>query len=166
MANDRIVSNDLERRPGNGSPRAIVTRRGEGEPVPAALGSVARDAIDHATIILRDTAAIAKLEGEKIVDRAVKDVAPKVAFGAVAAISGFVGLVFALIAIFIGLGEVIPSVAWRLVIFAVAFFAVAIAGAVLAGKRRETSTERRIRESMPGAPVPEHHRREERHAAV
>ena len=53
---------------------------------------------------------------------------------AIAAMFGFVGMIFGLIAIFIALGEVIPSVAARLGIYTALFLGIAAVGGFLAAR--------------------------------
>lgn len=121
----------------------------EHEQAPA-LGSVARDAIDHVTVIVRDTAEIARLKVEHVADRVKRDLASRVAWGAVAATFGVVGSILLLIAIFIGLGAIIESVAWRLAIYAIVFLGIAIVGAMLATRhKREDEVREPIRPAAP-----------------
>lgn len=104
----------------------------------AGLGEVARDVVDHAQVIARDALAIGKLEARRAVDRAktqARDAAPRIAFGAVAGVAALVGVVLLLIAIFIALGDPIPSVGWRLAIFGIFFLVVAVIAAIFAGSR-------------------------------
>lgn len=99
---------------------------------PVGLGDVAKAAVEHLKLIVDDSVALGKLEARRVVlkaEQTAKDVAPRVAVGALAATLGFAGVVLALVALFIGLGEVIPSVTVRLVIFAATFLALAAAGA-------------------------------------
>lgn len=133
--------------------RSLSTRRERPAPrqselPPAGLGEVARDVVDHAQVIARDALAIAKLEARRSVGRAtdrVKEAAPRIAFGAVAGVTALVGAVLLLIAIFIGLGDAVPSVGWRLAIFGIFFLVVAVISAIFAGsheKRREEAPGR------------------------
>jgi len=126
-----------------------------------ALAAVARDAIDVASELVRDGVALGRLEAQ----RAISEFLPRVVWGGVTLVCGAVGAVLAVIAIMIGLGAVIPSVAWRLAILAAALFVVTFFGAVrvmrprdgvgvtsrrVAEKEPET-TERHAREGEPGA---------------
>jgi putative superfamily III holin-X len=125
--------------------RAPLARRERPPPrqseLPAAgLGEVARDVVDHAQVIARDALAIAKLEAKRTVDRAktrARDVGPKIAFGAVAGVTALAGVIFLLIAIFIALGDPIPSVGWRMAIFGIFFLVVAVIAALFAGSHEE-----------------------------
>jgi hypothetical protein len=125
----------------NGRSQGAVERRPEAgidepEATPG-LGDVVRDAIDHVAVIVGDSIALGKLETKRMVgqvEQTAKDVVPRVVIGAVAAMFGFVGAVFALIAIFVALGEVIPSVAVRLAIYAAAFLVLAAAGGFFAAR--------------------------------
>lgn len=127
--------------------RALSPRRERPPPAPrqselpaANLGEVARDVVDHAQVIARDALAIGKLEVRRAADRArtrAREVVPRIAFGAVAGVAALVGLVFLLIAIFIALGDPIPSVGWRMAIFGVVFLVVAVIAAIFAGSHEE-----------------------------
>ncbi len=112
------------------------------EPPAPNLGEVARDVVDHAQIIARDALAIGKLEARRAVDRVrtrARDVAPRIAFGAIAGVAALVGLVFLLIAIFIALGDPVPSVGWRTAIFGTFFLVTAGIAAVFAGSPEKHS---------------------------
>ncbi len=104
--------------------------------------------VDHAQVIARDALAIAKLEARRTVERATgraKEAAPRIAFGAIAAASALVAAVLLLIAIFIALGDPIPSVGWRLAIFGLFFLVVAVIAAIFAvsHERRHEEAPRR-----------------------
>jgi hypothetical protein len=139
----------------NDEDRSLVSRR-ERAPLPprqaelprAGLGEVARDVVDHAQVIARDALAIARLEARRAVGRATgraKEAAPRIAFGAIAGVSALVGTVFLLIAIFIALGDPIPSVGWRLSIFGLFFVVVAVIAAIFAGSHEERHEEDALR---------------------
>lgn len=101
------------------------------------LGDVVKDALDHASAIVSNSVEIGKLEAKRVVGRVeqtTKEVAPRIVAGAAAAVLGFAGAVFALIAIFVGLGEIIPSVAVRLGIYAAVFLLLAAAGGYFAAR--------------------------------
>ena len=93
-----------------------------------ALVAVARDTLDVATELVRDSVSLARYEAE----RALRDVTPRIAWGAVAMICAATASVCAIVAIMIGLGALVPSIAWRLVILAAALFLVAFFGSVRA----------------------------------
>lgn len=124
----------------------------DGKSTSDVLVAVARDTLDVATELVRDGVALAREETE----RTVRDVAPRVAWGAVAIVCAATASVCAVIAIMIGLGLIVPSVAWRLVILAAALFLVAFFGSVRAlrpearanvGGREEPISERSSRET-------------------
>jgi hypothetical protein len=92
------------------------------------LVAVARDTLDVATELVRDGVTLAKLEAE----RSLREAAPRVAWGAAALVCAATASVCAIIAIMIGLGALVPSIAWRLVILAGALFLVAFFGTVRA----------------------------------
>lgn len=132
----------MERAPtnANGHSRAMERHAPIGDPDHQAgqgLGDVVRDAINHVSVIVSDSLTLGKLEAKRITDRVeetTKEVAPRIAFGATAAVFGFVGMIFGLIAIFIALGEVIPSVAARLGIYAAVFLGIAAVGGFMAAR--------------------------------
>ena len=51
----------------------------------SALGDVARDVMDHASMIVRDRLELTRLEAHRYAEHVKKDVAPRAAFGAAAA---------------------------------------------------------------------------------
>jgi hypothetical protein len=132
------------------------------------LGDVVRDAMDHAHLIARDTVSLGRLEIEGVIGKA-KDEAfvvlekakiegrtlaakakaeaevalVRVAFGAVAAVVGGVGVIFLAIAAFLGLGYLIPSLAARFAIFALVFLATAGIAAAQAVKKHGVPMSRR-----------------------
>lgn len=132
----------MERAPttANGQSRAIERHASIGDPDHQAgqgFGDVVRDAIDHVSVIVSDSVTLGKLEAKRLSDRVeqtTKEVAPRIAFGAMAAVFGFVGMIFGMIAIFIALGEVIPSVAARLGIYTAVFLGIAAVGGFLAAR--------------------------------
>ena len=127
--------------------RALSTRRErppatprQGELPGANLGEVARDVVDHAQIIARDALSIGKLEARRAVDRLrtqAREVGPRIAFGAIAGVTALLGVVFLLIAIFIALGDPIPSVGWRMAIFGVFFLVMSVIAAIFASSHEE-----------------------------
>ncbi len=134
--------------------RTLSTRRErppprQGELPAAGLGDVARDVVDHAQVIARDALAIGKLSARRSIDRAksqAREAAPRIAFGAVAGIAALLGVVFLLIAIFVALGDPIPSVGWRLAIYGIFFLVVSVSAAMFASSReahRDVETPRR-----------------------
>ncbi|MDI1443239.1 phage holin family protein [Polyangium sp. 6x1] len=141
-----------------------IARRpaGEGLSTGEALAAVARDTIDVATELVRDGIALGKLEAQ----RAVGEMVPRVVWGVVAFTCGAVGAVVAVIAIMIGLGAIIPSVAGRLAILAGVLFVVAFFGAVRAMRsgrvsasmpisRTETPVEEGVHKAeLPGVTLP------------
>lgn len=125
---------------------APAPRPARQEELPAAgLGEVARDVVDHAQGIARDALAIGKLEARRAVDRArsqAREVAPRIAFGAVAGVAALVGVVFLLIAIFLALGDPIPSMGWRMALFGTFFLVVAVIAGLFAGSHEEHREDR------------------------
>lgn len=112
-----------------GAPRALPDPRLRNEGSTAdALVAVARDTLDVATELVRDGVTLARLEAE----RALREVTPRIVWGGVAMVCAATASVCAVIAIMIGLGALIPSIAWRLVILAAALFLVAFFGSVRA----------------------------------
>ena len=105
--------------------------QGDEAQAPMGLGDVAKAAVEHMKLIVDDTMALGKLEARRVVlkaEQTAKDIAPRVAVGAAAVTLALAGVVLALVALFIALGEVIPSQPVRLVIFAGTFLALAAAG--------------------------------------
>lgn len=98
-----------------------------------ALGDVARDAIDHVTMIGRDVFKIGKLEARRYAEHLRYDVAPKAAFKGVAAAAGGLGVTLLLIGIFIGIASAI-GVGWTFVLYG-AIFLVGAAVAYSLGRR-------------------------------
>jgi hypothetical protein len=149
------MNNDEDRSLSPRRERAPLPPR-QAELPPAGLGEVARDVVDHAQVIARDALAIAKLEARRAVARATgraKEAAPRIAFGVIAGVSALVAAVLLLIAIFIALGDPIPSVGWRLAIFGLFFLVVAVIAAIFAGsheERHEAESPRRGFEHAPG----------------
>jgi hypothetical protein len=93
-----------------------------------AIVAVARDTLDVATELVRDAVTLARLEAE----RSLRDVTPRIIWGGVAMVCAATASVCAIVAIMIGLGALVPSIAWRLVILAGALFLVAFFGSVRA----------------------------------
>lgn len=127
----------------------------QGELPSAGLGEVARDVVDHAHVIARDALAIGRLEARRTVERTkerAKEVAPRIAFGAIAVIAALAGVVLLLIALFLALGDPIPSVGWRMAIFGVFFLAVAVVAAIFASTREKLHHERPRRGLAEGEP--------------
>jgi hypothetical protein len=117
----------------------------QSEPPSAGLGAVARDVVDHAQIIARDAFGIGKLEARRALERTkerAREVAPRIAFGAIAAVAAVASAVFLLIAIFLALGDPIPSVGWRMAIFGVFFLVVAVTAGLFASTREKLREER------------------------
>src|SRR5262245_41109519 len=104
------------------------------------LGGVARDALDHLRVIVGDSVARGQPEAKRAGDRvaqATREIAPRAAIAAAAAVLGVAGVVLGLIAIFIALGEVIPSVAVRLAIYAAVLLLLAVSLGLAAKGARE-----------------------------
>jgi Flp pilus assembly protein TadB len=105
-----------------------AARREEAPP----LGDVVRDAADQLKAMARDGATMARMEARRM----VRGAAPRVGWGAAFAACALAGSVLAAIAIFLGLGLLIGSVAVRLGLYAVAFLVVA---AYAASRARRTT---------------------------
>jgi len=115
MERERLTS-------GSGQPRA------EGPE----LGSVARDVVDHAAMIGRDWVEIGKLEARRYGEHLRRDVATRVAWGAVVAVLAALAGLCGLIALFWGIAAAIGSVAWTFVVFAALFAVLAVVVAAVA----------------------------------
>jgi hypothetical protein len=80
-------------------------------------GSVARDLVDHATMIVRDEIKMGRLSARRYADHLRHDVAPRAGWlCAAAALVGLGVLAFA-VAVFLGLARLIGSVAWAFAIY-------------------------------------------------
>jgi len=106
------------------------------------LVAVARDTLDVATELVRDSVSLARLEAE----RTLRDVMPRIAWGAVAIVCAATASVCGIVAIMIGLGTIVPSIAWRLVILAGALFLVAFFGSVRAIRPERSTRSARVSE--------------------
>lgn len=132
--------NDQRPRQGNGAsrevPRRVLMTEGHGH---EALGDVARDVMDHVSMIVRDEAKIAKLSVRRYAEHVREDVAPKALFTVGAAVCGALAVVMGLIALFLGIAYAIGSVGWTFAIFAAAFAVVTV---VMAGMVKRPRVER------------------------
>lgn len=128
-------------------------RAGVVEPEGASgLGDVAKDAFEHVKVIVSDSVALGKLEARRLAMRAEeagREFVPRLAVGALAAIVGLAGIVLGLIALFMALGEVIPSTAVRLALFAAAFLVVAAVGSFFALRPRKDRGEKALVVTSP-----------------
>lgn len=140
------------------SPRALPDprMRNGGGSTADAIVAVARDTLDVATELVRDGVTLARLEAE----RSLREVTPRIIWGGVAMVCAATAGVCTIVAIMIGLGALVPSIAWRLVILAAALFLVAFFGSVRAlrpGSRMTsmpaTSKEEAVPESPPSETV-------------
>ena len=104
--------------------------------------AIARDTLDVATELVRDGVALGRLE----VERAARSAIPRILWGGITIVCAATASVCAVIAIMIGLGSVVPSIAWRLVILALALSLVALFGSVRAWRPEHRSTSRRTKE--------------------
>jgi hypothetical protein len=116
----------------------------------AALGGVARDVIDHVTIIVRDSLKIGWLEGRRYVDHLRRDVARQAAWRAAAAIAAAVAALCALLAAFLGIASAI-GVAWTFAIYAGLFAVGAIVAASLAARPAARDEAEEIARRFPAA---------------
>jgi len=105
-----------------------------------ALGDVARDVIDHVSMLVRDEVKIARLSARRYAEHLRADVAPRAGLIVGAAVLALLAVVFALIALFRGLVAALGSVTWTLVIFAALF---ALGAAVMVGFARQAPPEAR-----------------------
>jgi hypothetical protein len=99
-----------------------------------ARGSVARDLVDHAMIIVRDELKIARLEARRYAAHLRRDAAPRAAYLVVATFLGALAALGLSIAAFLGIARAIGSVPWTFAIFG-AFFA--LAAAIVAALARQ-----------------------------
>lgn len=116
-----------------------------------ALGSVARDVMDHAAMIGRDFLKIGQLEARRYAEHLRRDVARKAGWGAAAAIVGAAAVVCGLIALFWGIATAIGSVAWTFAIFCGFFAASAVVMAALASRPAERDVSEEIAHRFPAA---------------
>jgi hypothetical protein len=125
----------------------------------AALGGVARDVIDHVTIIVRDSLKIGRLEGRRYLEHLRRDVARQAAWRLVAAVAGATAAICGLVALFLGIASAI-GVAWTFAIYAGVFAVGAIVAASLAAHPplRDESDEiaRRFPAARAREGLPEH----------
>jgi hypothetical protein len=115
-------------RQGNGHRGAALAERGERHDNQA-LGDVARDVMDHASMIVRDRVKIGRLEARRYVEHLKRDVAPRASFLAAAVVLGGLGALFGLIAVFLGIASAIGP-AWAFAIYCAVFI---LGGIVCAG---------------------------------
>jgi hypothetical protein len=114
-----------------------------------ALGDVARDVIDHVSIIARDRFKIGKLEARRQAEHWRRDVAPRAAFGAVAALLGGMAAVMGLVALFLGIAAALGSVAWTFAIYCGFFVILAFIAAGLAARRPVVNEAELIERRFP-----------------
>jgi hypothetical protein len=120
---------------------------------------VARDLVDHATMIVRDEIKIGKLEARRYAEHLRHDVAPRAGFlAAAASLAALAVLAFA-VALFLGIAQAIGSVAWTFAIFGALLAVVAVIVATLAHPSRRDEGEeiaRRFPAARTKASEPEH----------
>lgn len=119
------------------------------EPASASLGDVARDLMDHASMIARDEARMARLSVSRYVEHLRTDVAPRAMWGAATGVCAALALVCALLALFLGIVWAIGSVAWTFLIFAGLFIIGAGAAASLYGRPARLTTAEDIERRFP-----------------
>jgi hypothetical protein len=123
---------------------------------PDTFARVVRDALDQTTEIVRDAAAIGAIEAKRAARELGPRIARRVAFGGAAAGAGLTSFVLLSIAIFMALGGPIPSVAWRLFVFAIAFGIGAGACARAAARRATPTADEEVHfVGQPGASAEE-----------
>jgi hypothetical protein len=81
------------------------------------LGNVARDVMDHISMLVRDEAKIARLSVRRYTEHVREDVAPKALFGVGAAVCAGLAVVCGLLALFLAIAWALGSVAWTFLIF-------------------------------------------------
>jgi hypothetical protein len=128
-----------------------------------ALGDVARDVMDHASIIVRDRIELTRLEAQRYAAHVKKDVAPRAALTAAVVVCGGLAGLMALIAVFLGLVSALGSVAWSFVIYALVF---AVVTAALAGFRAQPPRAPRAEDIERRFPIVKAHEHEPAHALV
>lgn len=125
-----------------------------------ALGDVARDVMDQASVILRDRLKIGKLEARRYVEHVRRDLAPRAAYGAVTAALATVAVLCGLVALLIGIAHALGSVAWAFAIYAAAFAVATIVALSLGARppRRDEGEEiaRRFPAARTKESQPEH----------
>ncbi len=128
------------------------------EPRPPALGDVARDVMDHATIIVRDQLEIGKLEARRYADHVRRDVAPRAARGAVVGALALVAVLCGLTAVFLGIARALDSVAWAFAIYCALFALAALVALAVGGQARDEGDEiaRRFPATRTRRTEPEH----------
>jgi hypothetical protein len=104
-------------------------------PGPRALGEVARDVIDHVTMIVRDEIKIAGLEARRRVEHVRRESAARFAYRAAAVLAATIAGLCGLVALFLGIARALGSVAWTFAIYAALFAVVAIGAAALSSTR-------------------------------
>jgi hypothetical protein len=127
---------------------------------PQAIGEVARNVIDHVTMIARDEVKIAGLEARRRIEHLRRDVAQPLAYRTAAWLAAAVAGLCGLIAVFLGIAHALGSVAWAFVIYTALFAVVAVAAAALSSRppRRDVGEEiaRRFPAARTRATEPEH----------
>lgn len=159
MSDDRTRAHDPDREDVGDEARRTLAGpearggRASGPGGEDALRSVARDALDQATEIVRDAASLGALEAKRVAREVAPRVARSVGFGLLGAVLGAAGFVLAVIAIFDLLAGAVPSTAGRLAILAAGFAVIAgvCAAMTVRGLRRvsEPGPHARVRETMP-----------------
>jgi hypothetical protein len=120
-----------------------------------ALGDVARDVIDHTSMMVRDAFKIVRLEASRYVEHLRRDVGWRAAFGALAAATGVAALLCGLIAVFLGIASAIGSVAWAFAIYAALFAVGAVVLAALANRPVKRDVGEEIAQRFPAARMKE-----------
>lgn len=121
-----------------------------------ALGDVARDAMDHASMIVRDELKIARLEARRYVDHVKRDVAPRALFATAAAACALLAAITGAIALFLGILWVIGSIAWTFLIFAAMFTTFAAVLANLSRRPAMVASSVEIERGFPAVKMEEH----------
>ena len=121
----------------------------------SALGDVARDAMDHAAVIVRDRIKIGTLEARRYAEHMRRDVAPRAGLAFAAAALGTLAVTSGLVGLFLGIAGAIGSVAWTFVIYAAFFAVIAIVAAALARQPLRRDEGEEIARRFPAAHLKE-----------
>jgi hypothetical protein len=121
---------------------------------------VARDVLDHATMIVRDEIKVGRLSARRYAEHLRHDVAPRAGWIAVAAALGGLAVLAFAIGLFLGIAHAIGSVAWTFVIYGAALTVTAVVAAVISKNPSRRDEGEAIARRFPAArarpSLPEH----------
>jgi hypothetical protein len=121
---------------------------------------VARDVLDHATMIVRDEIKMGRLSARRYADHLRRDVAPRAGWIAAAAALGGLGVLAFAVGLFLGIAHALGSVAWTFVIYGAALTVAAVVAAALSGQPSQRDEGEAIARRFPAArlrpSLPEH----------